>query len=116
MFSVFRQPIPGWRRPKGTWVGGVFQPAPNPEPITIRASIQPASGSQLERLPQGKRTNATYALRADDVIQEAMADDNDADVFEFYGRKWEVVDLRVWQNGIINHYEALVQGSQYEPD
>jgi hypothetical protein len=116
MFSIFRQPIQGLRRPAGAYVNGLWVANPDPEPITIRASIQPASGSQLARLPEGKRTNPTYALRSEEAIQEAIADSHDADVFDFYGRRWEVIDLRTWQNGIINHYEALVQGSQYGLD
>lgn len=75
----------------GRWVPGATSP------VTVRASVQPATPKQLERLPEGLRTKAgvsvwsTTALRTADEATGLVAD-----VIAWDGASWEVQQVEHW--------------------
>lgn len=116
---MFRRPLERRRYPGGDhYVNGRYT-KPEPEVGTIRASVQPASGKDLEHLPEGQRVTAAFRLYADPVTDLRTAlegeDGHPADTVVLDdGLEYEVKQVAPWRNGIISHVRALVTRSQPE--
>ena len=98
-FPVFNRTITGQRLVGGSYVDGLWVEVP-PLAIAIQTSVQAPRDSDLQRLPEGRRTERAYVLYSTQVILEA-------DIFTIYGEPYEVLHVAVWQNNIIPHYKAI---------
>ena len=97
--SSFRQIVAGQRPGAGSYVDGVWTPG-EPAPLSIRASVQPASENELKLLPEGRREDGAYALRtASEILM--------GDVFMIDGERHEIIKRQVWQNNVIPHYLGM---------
>lgn len=92
----FRQPLPVIRRRPGEYVRGVWEPAFEPEPITVELGIQPATAGDYERVqsePGGRRISAL--LRAygplEPVLSVAGDGNTNGDLVQYDGRYWLVI-------------------------
>lgn len=108
--SSFRKPHTLYRL-TGSYVDGVWVTASEAE-IAIEASIQPATGKDLQNLPEGRRNGAVYAIFTDTAIQTTeqavgATPGTKADQLVIEGLRHEAVHVEPWGNDVINHYRAL---------
>ncbi len=86
-------------------IGGVRQPF-NEEPLIIRGSVQPATGLQVERLPEGKRNREAMVVITPDKLR-SLQDGDVPDLIYIDGGTFEVDSVQRW-NLLGNFFEALV--------
>jgi hypothetical protein len=108
--SSFRQATTLYRQ-AGSYVDGVWVDSGESQ-IAITASIQPATGKDLQNLEQGRRNSAVYAVYTDTALlttEQAVGatPGTKADQLEIGGIRHEAVHVEPWQNNVINHYRAL---------
>jgi hypothetical protein len=84
------------RRAAATFVAGrPVQAAPTN--LSIVASIQPASGKDLLRLPEGRRSNETRVLYTTTrLLTGDQGGPNEADQVTIDGTQWEVQHCESW--------------------
>ena len=95
-------------RSAGSYVDGVWVQA-SEATIAITASIQRATGKDMEDVPEGRRQGGVYAVYTDTAIQTSVhgAAPTKADQLVIDGVRHEAVHVEPWQNNVINHYRAL---------
>ncbi len=108
MSSSFRKPTPvtrvaaGEYNTAGVWVEG------QPATLSIPMSVQPMKLSEMEALPEGRRSSRAVKIYSD---AELIAADQDTgqngDIVTWLGKKWEVVSCMPYQGGVIPHWKAL---------
>lgn len=105
--SSFRQAHTLFRL-TGSYVDGDWVEASEAS-ISITASIQPATGNDLQNVPEGRRASGVFAVFTDTAIQTAVqgATPTKADRLSIGGILHEAVHVEPWQNNVINHYKAL---------
>lgn len=106
--SGFRQSHTLHRLSSGGFVDGDWVESGETD-IPITASIQPATGKDLQNLPQGRRASSVFAVFTDTAIQTAVqgATPTKADRLSIGGILHEAVHVEPWGNDVINHYRAL---------
>lgn len=108
----FRQSHTLFRPQAGSYVDGTWV-SPGFDSISITASIQPATGKDLQNVPEGQRNSAVFAVFTSTeikVAEQATASEDpgtEADEIEIGGIRHIAVHIEAWQNDIINHYRAL---------
>ena len=101
MRARFRQAVTVTRQPEGGYVDGVWQNDPAGT-VAIKASVQPASAEDMQRLPEGRRqTGAVKLFTNDTLLTEKGA--QKADVVNLPQGDYEVATAEEWVNGIIPH-------------
>lgn len=106
--SMFRQPVVGVRKDPPTNVKGRFTPG-STTPINFTASIQPATGDELDALPEGLRENGMYRLYTDFALRTVNeSTKKPADVIDYNSKKYKIVQVEPWQNNVISHYKAFM--------
>jgi len=95
------------RFPDGAYLNGVYQKAP-PLTSTILASVQPASGRDLEPLPEGRRSTRTVKVYTDAALRTAR-DGKQADTLIIDGEEFAVVMVANHASKILSHTKALAQ-------
>lgn len=87
----------------GTWV------VSGETEIAITASIQPATGQDMQNVEEGRRAGGVFAVFTDTAIQTAVqgASPTKADQLEIGGIRHEAVHVEPWDNDVINHHKAL---------
>ena len=97
-----------YRLSSGGYVDGTWVESAETE-IAITASIQPATGKDLQNLPEGRRQGVVYAVYTSAAIQTAVqgAAGTKADQLVIGGVRYEAMHVEPWQNNVINHYRAL---------
>ena len=89
----------------GLWADGATTAS------TIRASVQPAKGNELLRLPEALRTKGVVEVISPSELKTANEDDKTgADEITWNGEQWVVQlvdDFSTHQSGDLAHYEAL---------
>lgn len=80
--------------------------APTGSSITIVASVQPASGLVVRRLPEGKRNREAMSVFAQTELKSAQAA-QEPDLIAIDGGSFEVESVSRW-NKLGNYYEAVV--------
>lgn len=106
--SGFRKAVTMRRPAPGSHVEGRWVPGAMGADQTIYASVQPASGEDLERLPEGARNRAAYALFTDTELQAGSIEaKREPDRVVLFGAEYEVLHIEPWQNNVINHFKAL---------
>lgn len=74
--------------------------------LQISASVQPASGRDLLRLPEGRRATETQALFTTTLLLVGgQGSANEADLVSIEGRTWEVQNVQSWPG----YCRAIVQ-------
>lgn len=84
------------------WINGGYVSVP------IRASVQPASGEEVQNLPEGLRKAGAYVLFTSTPLVCGRETDQESDTIKLFGSTYEVYSVFAWQNGVINHYRALL--------
>lgn len=84
------------RRAAATFLRGVAVPA-SPQTFAIRASVQPAGGKDLLRLPEGRRTNETRVIFTTTQLYTGdQGSAYEADVVTVDGEGWEIQHCEDW--------------------
>jgi hypothetical protein len=84
------------RRQSGSFLRGIAQ-ATTDATFTITASIQPASGKDLLRLPEGRRADETRTLyTATQLYTGDQGLGYEADLISLNGELWEVQHIEDW--------------------
>ena len=89
---------------KGKWVEGEITEE------EFKGTWQPARGSVLETLPEGKRNEETYICYAPLELSFSVADPNgekQGDCIKWEDKLYEVVTVAKWNNKIIPHWELI---------
>lgn len=98
------------RRQAGTVLRGIVQ-ATTDATFTITASIQPASGKDLLRLPEGRRSDETRTLfTATQLYVGDQGDDYECDLVSVDGQLYEVSHVEDWLQwaGLAPFYRCLI--------
>lgn len=96
---TLKRVAPGSYDVNGVWVEGAVTSS------TIAASVQPASGKELDRLPEGRMYKEAFTLYTSTALN--ADEDNNADQVTIFGKDFTIVNVEVWRNGILPHYKAL---------
>lgn len=105
-FSAFRRPLVANRKPMGTYVNGVWTEEAGLD-FTILASVQPATPEDLQSLPENRRTFTAYRIYTDVIMLSALEGVRNPDTVTINGEQYEISQVAMWQNGVINHYRCL---------
>ena len=91
------------------YINGQWNPGTTSS-FTIKASVQPITGRDLEALPQGRRESGeSYSLFTSlDTILFCINNNENPDIVTIYGQKFEVYSISRWENHLINHFEYSV--------
>lgn len=103
-----RQPVVVKRLAAGSYTDGVWTDGASTD-VNITASIQPLTARQMLLLPEGRRNTTAYNLFTSSRLFTAEpATNTNADKVILPDGTYEVFSCESWQNGIINHYKAVV--------
>lgn len=100
-------------RPQASALVDGYWVVPGFDEIAITASIQPATGKDMDNVPEGKRHRAIVAVFTDTEIKTAEQATSDTDPgtnpdeIERNGHRYEAVHAEDWDNDVINHDHAL---------
>lgn len=89
----------------GAWVAGSAATS------TVRANVQPASGDDLRRLPEGQRRDEVMRIYTKDAVRMTTPPATPggvgemADLIAWGGRTYEIVEVKNWGGAF---YEALM--------
>lgn len=75
--------------------------------FTIEASVQPASGLEVQRLPEGKRNRETMVVFTCVELKTAEKDLQEPDLLSIDGGSFEVDSVQRWA-ALGNYYRAIV--------
>jgi hypothetical protein len=100
------------RRATAIMVDGIGEQQPA-STLSIDASVQPASGRDLQRLPEGRRTIETrIVFTITELFAGGQGVQYEADQVEIDGDQWEVQQVQPWRSSPssdIGYYRAIVQ-------
>lgn len=106
MTNPLRKDVLIHRTAPGAYVGGIWQEGA-PSSFTIKASVHPANGKDLETLPEGKREGGAYKLITDAVLNTVVENSQNADQLEISGERYEITQRVDWQNNVLNNHQYL---------
>lgn len=102
----------------GEWNVGSY------EIINIMASVQPLNGNEMSQytnmLPDGAVSFSAVKIYSNEPLytdKQALPDGTplqEADVLEWRGRLWKVINREDWQSDVINHFRMVAW--EVEPD
>lgn len=96
------------RRAAATYVAGILTPGAT-STLSIVAAVVPATGRDLERLPEARRSVETRAVFTATALKiGAQAAPYESDLVSIEGDSWEVQHLETWP-GLAGYYRAIVQ-------
>lgn len=87
--------------------------------LTIKGSVQPASGNEITQTAgamvthgdENRRNLEAYVVYTNSqLVISDQATATQGDLITIHGRDFEITALRSWQNGIINHNAYIAQG------
>lgn len=85
---------------------GRLVPAAPAAPVPLQASVQPATGRQVMRLPEGLRSDETIALWTSTRLRGALEEDTSrGDRLTWQGRVYEVQIVKAW--GFAGFFEIV---------
>lgn len=108
--SSFRKQYTIIRRSPGSYVDGYWVEGAETN-IAIKASVQPLKVSEIEALPEGKRSSAAIKIYSDSKLLPAKQATEttaatSADLLQYDDSIWEIVACAAYQSGVIPHYKA----------
>jgi hypothetical protein len=74
--------------------------------LSATGSIQPASGRDLKRLPEGRRTSESRVFFTPTELR-SVASGQEADLISADGDTWEVSNIEPWP-ALGNYYRAII--------
>lgn len=104
LYTVTRRLATPFRR-------GLAQPTTDAQ-FNVTASIQPLTGKDLLRLPEGRRANETRVLFTSTLLYTGdQGSDYEADLVELDGQLWEVQGVEDWLQwaGTAGFYRCIIQ-------
>lgn len=111
MFEIFRKPLVVKRKDSAPTLNsstGRYTES-SESTISITASVQPLSRTDLEVLPEGKRQERAFKIYTDTQLFSAdTATKKSGDLVVYEGIDYEVYSPLPWRNNIINHYKYLI--------
>ena len=107
--SLFRsQEARAIRKLPGQYVEGVWTPGRTMAPFYFPGTFQPATGAQVQTLPEGKRIGEVLEIITNTELTPADPETQmEGDQVEWNGRLYDIVRATPWKNGILPHYEYL---------
>ena len=108
-------PSPMWsnltvtRASAGNYPGGRFVDGGSTT-LTVRASVQPAKSSEVQRLPEGLRGKGTRTIFCTTELKaQNETDGTPADLVEVNGELWEVQIIDFWGDHAsgMRHWKAV---------
>lgn len=84
---------------------------------TIRASVQALKPEEVQDLPEAQRTRRPMRVFSRSELRCVVEGTNtptDADRIDWEGERFEVVSVKRWNLGTLNHYEAIVLREERE--
>ena len=108
--SSFRQTLTVKRRSVGAYNNaGFYEVQSSNTTLTITASIQPITGSDLVLLPENRREEELLKLYTDTpLIGVEKGNPRNCDIITIDGYDYEVVKVFPWKNNVIPHYKVVV--------
>lgn len=80
--------------------------------LTIIASVQPASGRDLMRLPEGRRSVETRVVyTATQLLIGAQGSGFESDLISIDGNTWEVQQVQSWESVDPPYWRCIVQAA-----
>lgn len=102
----YLSPLTITRSSAGDYVNGRWLPS-STSPLTVQASIQPITGRELLRFPEGWRTREPVMVYTETELRTVdEAAKKQADTFAYNGRTYEVSKVEPWTMGGLSHYEV----------
>lgn len=103
---VVKRQAAGFYDANGRWQEGTTSQ------LTMMASVQPLKVSEMQALPEGRRSSSAVKVYTDTLLlraeeETAAAPAQNPDIITWQSRTYEVVDCLIYQSGIIPHYKAL---------
>ena len=95
------------RYASGSYVDGRWVEGSETE-LTIKTSVQPLNGKELEALPEGRREKSSYKGYTSLYMQTVQNSEN-PDRIVIDGDEYEIFTVENWQSNIINHYKFIAQ-------
>jgi hypothetical protein len=89
-----------------TYSGGVAQETFFPDE-TIKASVQPISGAELQRLFPGGEVVDAIVVFCREPLQPGQEGQKPADRVLFNGKTYVVTQVQRWEMGQLNHTRAI---------
>lgn len=97
---------------QGTTDGNIDPIRPDGDPIIITAAIQPATGKDLQRLPEGFRTSEVIVIWTSTQLRAlgttAQGETNPPDTILYDGDTYQIEACDKWAM-MGNYYEALAR-------
>lgn len=106
VFPGFNQTL-SVSRPTGSHVDGYWV-AGSPSTISIEASVQPADAKARKNVPEGFDVDSAYMLGTLTLLRAAERGGMPSDQVTLGSDVYEVVNVKPWQNDVINHYWVTV--------
>ena len=101
-----QQTVTVTHRAAGSWTDGRYTDGAA-STATIKAAVYPATGEQLDRLPEARRSRETIAIFTDSALTPGAAPSGaGADVITYGSDTYEVATVKRWVPG---GYETLAQ-------
>lgn len=108
LVAAFGSPASVYRVRRGhtTLDANGFTTVAAPQKVKIKAVVYPATGRDVEVLPEGKRTEETIHVISTTDLRTASPGVNPSDQIEYQGKTYEVALLKDW-NANANFYSVL---------
>lgn len=108
LVKAFASPTPVYRLRRGhtTLDADGFIVTAAPQRVQIKAVIYPATGRDVEVMPEGKRTEEIIHVISTTELRTASPGANPSDQIEYQGKTYEVSLLKDW-NANANFYSVL---------
>lgn len=106
--DILKETITVYRKSGGEYVNGRWVEGVADVSEHKNTSVQPVSASDLLMIPEGESLEGV--IRVFDVLPLYAQDvdaGKEADIIEYYDKKYKVVRVDPWRNGFMDHYEAL---------
>lgn len=99
------------RRERGTFYNGVVVPG-DVTNFEIDAAVTPASGADLQRLPEGRQQIETRIVYTKTKLEiGTVGSPYESDRVAIDGKSWEVQHVEAWQQGDGSYFRCIVQVS-----
>lgn len=107
----FRKPVTVWRMSAGTVDDNGHYTAGQKTKMTIQASVQPMGNQERYTIvsDEGARNVMYIKLYSNTPLQTRTNTDDagtDADIVEWQGKQFRVIQTDYFQSGVISHYRA----------